>query len=110
MAEALKVLGQSAPAATVLTTLYTVPGATSAVGSSMMVCNQNTTAAIKFRVSVAVAGAADTPKQYVYYDIEIPPRNTFAGTLGLSLATTDVVRVQSDTANVSFNLFGTEVT
>jgi hypothetical protein len=109
MAETLKVLGQDDPTATVLTDLYTVPGATSAVVSSIMVCNQNATA-IKFRVSVAIAGAADDPKQYLYYDVAIPALNTFAATLGVSLATTDVVRVESDTANVSFNLFGTEVT
>jgi len=109
MGEALKVLGQSAPAATTLTALYTVPAATSVTASSLVVCNQNV-AKIKFRVSVAVAGAADAPKQYLYYDVEVLGKNSFTFTIGFTLAATDVVRVYSDTANTSFNLFGVEVT
>ncbi len=109
MPESFKVLGQAAPAAATPTDLYTVPGATQVVSSTIVVCNQNA-AAIKFRVSVAVAGAVDTPKQYLYYDVNVPGNDSFAATIGISLATTDVVRVQTDTANVSFNLFGTEVT
>lgn len=38
-----KVLGQSNPAATTATTLYTVPSATSAVVSTISVCNQAAT-------------------------------------------------------------------
>lgn len=110
MTDTIKVLGQAAPAATTLTALYTVPGATAAVGSSISVCNQNASVAIKFRVSVAVAGAADIPKQYIYFDVSLPANQTFIATIGVTLAATDVVRVRTDTANVSFNLFGTETT
>ena len=39
MATAYKVLGQSNPAATTLTTLYTVPAVTSAVCSTLSICN-----------------------------------------------------------------------
>lgn len=109
MAETLKVLGQLTPAATTLTALYTVPASTQTTCSSIVVCNQNASS-IAFRVSVAIGGAADTPAQYLYYDVALTKNNSFVATLGITLAATDVVRVRSDTANVSFNLFGAEVT
>ena len=40
MATTYRVLGQSNPAATTATTLYTVPAATSAVISTINICNQ----------------------------------------------------------------------
>jgi len=40
-----KVLGQSAPSATTATTLYTVPSATSAVVSTLVVANRAATSA-----------------------------------------------------------------
>ena len=39
MPQTHKVLGQSNPAATTLTTLYTVPASTSAVVSTLVICN-----------------------------------------------------------------------
>jgi len=44
MANAYKVLGQVAPAATTDTTLYTVPAATEAVISTIVVANRSATA------------------------------------------------------------------
>lgn len=109
MAEARKVLGQLSPSATALTALYTVPGATEAVCSTLVVCNRGATNST-FRVSVAVAGAADDNKQYLYYDVAIQATDTFMATLGLTLAATDVVRVYSSSTNLSFALYGVEIT
>src|SRR6478609_3949305 len=102
-----KVLGQSKPTATILTDLYTVPAATAATASTIMVCNQSATAT-SFRISVAPAGAADSPSQYLYYDVAIPGNDTFAATIGITLATTDKVRVYTTLATLSFSLFGME--
>jgi len=109
MAQAYKVLGQAKPSAATLTTLYTVPAATSAVGSTLTVCNQSATPTT-YRVSVRVAGAADTPKQYLVYDAPIGANESLSFTIGLALATTDVVSVYNTLATVSFNLFGVENT
>lgn len=109
MTDALKVLGQVVPSATILTTLYTVPSATQTSVSSIFVCNQSG-ANILFNISVAVNGAADNPKQYIYFQVPLDPNDSFVATVGLSLATGDIVRVLSDTGSVSFNLFGVEVT
>jgi len=109
MADALKVLGQSAPSATTLTDLYTVPGATSSTVSSVIVCNRGASSTT-FRIAIAVAGAANEDKQYIYRDIPIPANDTFIATIGATLAATDKVRVYAGNANLSFNLFGVEVT
>lgn len=109
MADAVKVLAQVDPSAATLTTAYTVPGATSTVISTVLVANRSSTPT-SFRISVAVAGAADANKQYLYYDIPIPGNETFAATLGVALATTDVLRVYATLATLSFNVFGVETT
>ena len=109
MADSLKILGQSNPAAATLTAAYTVPASTSAVISSIVVANRSAIATA-FRVSVAVAGAADANQQYLYYDIAITGNTSFAATLGVGIAATDVVRVYATLATLSFNIFGFERT
>jgi len=107
--ETLKVLSQTVPAATTLTDSYTVPGATQAAVSTIVVANRSSSAQT-FRISVAVAGAADATKQYLFYDISIAGNDTFAATVGLSLGAADVVRVWASSTDLSFNVFGAEVT
>ena len=103
MATTRKVLGQVAPSATTDTTLYTVPAATSTVCSSLVVANRGEVTAL-----VRVAGAALANQQYILYDVAVPPQDTYIGTVGLTLAATDVVTVRASTADVSFSLFGEE--
>lgn len=109
MAAAYKVLGQVNPAATTLTTLYTVPSATQAVGSTISICNQGSLTT-NVRVAVRPAGATIDPKHYIVYDAAVSATDSLFLTIGISLATTDVVSVYAGTANVSFNLYGSEVT
>ena len=109
MTDTAKVLGQALPAAGVLTDVYTVPTATSAVVSTIKACNQSSLAT-KFRVSTAIAGAADTAAQYVYYDVPLAGNDSFSATEGWTLATTDVIRCRSDSGQVSFNIFGAQIT
>jgi hypothetical protein len=109
MAVTYKILGQSKPNAATLTDAYTVPAATTATVSTITVANQSATAT-SFRVSVAVNGAADTASQYLYYDIAIPGNNTFATTIGITLASGDVIRVYNTLATCSFNIFGVQNT
>lgn len=109
MTDAIKVLAQTKPGAASLTDSYTVPGATQATISSIVVANQSATAT-SFRISIAVAGAADATKQYLYYDIPIAGNDTFVFTGGVTLGAADVVRVYNTLATCSFNIFGIEVT
>lgn len=103
-----KVLGQSNPSATTATTLYTVPSATSAILSTVTVCNQAATAS-SFRIAVRPAGATLAAQHYVAYDIAIAANDTTCLTLGITLATTDVVTVYAATATMSFAAFGSEI-
>jgi hypothetical protein len=104
---AKKVLGQINPSATTATTLYTVPSAKSAVISSLTICNQASTAAT-FRVAVRPGGATLAAVHYVAYDVAVGAADTTALTLGITLATTDVVTVYASTANISFHAYGDE--
>jgi len=107
MTTTLKVLGQSAPSAATLTTLYTVPSATKTVVSSLVVCNRSAVATA-FRIAVRPAGASISNQHYLYYDLAISGNNTFTATLGITVGATDVVSVYATLATLSFNAFGQE--
>lgn len=107
MANTYKVLGQSFPAATTNTDIYTVPSGAQAVASTLAVCN--TAGGTTFRVAVRIAGATLTTAQYIVFDNYISSNDTVFLTLGISLNTGDVVTVFSGANTLTFNLFGTEV-
>jgi len=103
-----KVLSQLNPAANTATTLYTVPAGNSTVVSTLAVCNQLSNVAT-FRIAVRPAGETLSSKHYLNFDTQVPGNDQLALTIGITLAATDVVTVYANTANVSFNLFGTEI-
>jgi len=103
-----KVLAQSAPSATTNTDVYTVGSGKQAVISTITVCNRAATAA-SYRIAIRVAGSALSNEEYIVYDVSIPGADTIALTLGVTLGAADVVTVYASTANLSFNLFGTEI-
>lgn len=107
MATVYKVLGQSAPAATTNVSLYTVPAATSAVCSTLSICNRGVSTTI--RVAVRPSGATLANEHYIIYDNYVNAGDSVFLTLGITLATTDVVTIYAGTANTSFSLFGSEV-
>jgi glucose-6-phosphate dehydrogenase assembly protein OpcA len=103
-----KTLGQSSPAATTNANLYTVPATTSTVISTITVCNQASTAGT-FRIAVRPAGASIAAVHYLAYDTPIAANDTIALTLGITLATTDIVTVYASSATMSFSAFGSEI-
>jgi hypothetical protein len=110
MPVAYKVLGQSAPANTSNANVYTVPASTSAVVSSIVVTNTTAISATA-RIFVRVGGAAAAVGNALVYDTSFLPNSTTAFTLGITLATTDIVTVQTGTANaITFQVFGSELT
>jgi glucose-6-phosphate dehydrogenase assembly protein OpcA len=108
MPTAYKVLGQNSPSATTLTTLYTVPSSTSTVVSSITVANLAASSAT-FRIAVRPAGESIANKHYIAYDVTIAALDTLTLTLGLTLATTDVVSVFASTATMAFSAYGSEI-
>jgi len=109
MAQAHKVLGQSSPSATTLTTLYTVPSSTQAVCSSLTICN-TASSATTYRVAIRPSGATVATQHYIAYDATLPANDTVTLTLGIALTATDVVSVYAGATGVAFSAFGVEVT
>ena len=109
MAYSYKVLGQAIPAFNSNVDLYTVPASTSAIISTVNVCNQ-TLSNVTFRLSIRPAGVTGTSKHFIVYDSPIPAQDTIALSLGMSLGNTDVITAYTFQGNVSFAVFGTEIT
>jgi hypothetical protein len=103
-----KVLGQTEPSATTAATLYTVPASTSTIVSSISICNR-TTSDGTFRISIRPAGAAQADQHYLAYDAPIVAKDTVILTVGITLATTDVITVYSSNADTAFQAFGSEL-
>jgi hypothetical protein len=109
MATTYKVLGQLAPSATTATTLYTVPAATEAVVSTIVVCNRDAATAT-YRIAVRPNGATLANQHYIAFNVTVGASDSTTITLGLTLDAADVIEVYASTANLSFNAFGTELT
>lgn len=108
MANSYKVLGQSAPTAGSLTTAYTVPASTETVVSTISICNRGPSTLA--RIAVRPAGAAILDKHYVVYDVTVSQYDTIFLTVGLTLEATDIISVYGLAANLSFNIYGSEIT
>lgn len=107
-AETRKILGQLAPTAATLSTLYTSTGASVITG--LTVANRGTVTD-HFRVALRPGGEAVADKHYVYYDIPVGGGDAFLADLsmGLPLADDDIVSVYSLLGTLSFGAYGYEI-
>jgi len=108
MATSYKVLAQVNPSATTATTAYTVPSATETVISTITVANISASA-VTYRIAIRPDGEALANKHYLAYDVALAANDTTALTLGLTMNASDVVTVYGSTANLVFNIFGSEI-
>ena len=109
MANAYKVLAQSDPTAETATDVYTVPAATEAVLSTVIIANRAATANT-FRLSIRPDGAAQADEHYIAYDVPIAANDSTTLTLGITLDAADVLTVYTGaSATISVNVFGTEI-
>jgi hypothetical protein len=108
MATTYKVLGQSAPAATTSADVYTVPSATEAIISTIVVANRGSSAGT-YRLSVRPNGASIANQHYIAYDVPLGANDSVALTIGITIDATDVISVYASTADFSFNVFGSEI-
>jgi len=99
------ILGQAAPAGGVLTDIYTVPANTVSV-MRVIVTNRgiNTTS---FRVAISPSGDPIADEHYVAFDKLIAGNDT-GSTIGFAVSSGDIVRVESNTGNLSFTATGEE--
>jgi hypothetical protein len=62
------------------------------------------------RIAIRQAGAALTNSQYIAYDLSVSANDSISLSLGITLATTDVVTVYaSAVSSISWVLFGSEI-
>jgi len=108
MAYAYKVLAQSAPSATTNTDIYTVGSGKQAIISTITVANRSASART-YRIAIRPAGATLANQHYIAYDVALAANDTTALTLGITLTATDVVTVYASTTDLSFGIFGSEI-
>ena len=108
MAETIKVLGQSAPSATTDTDLYTVPGASSAIISTIVIANRDNADAT-YNIAVRPSGATIANEHYLAFNVTVGGNDSTSLTLGITMASTDVLTVQASNDNLTFNAFGSEI-
>ena len=108
MATTYKVLAQSAPSATTDTDIYTVPSATMAVLSTIVVANRSA-ADCTYRIAVRPDGATLANQHYVAYDVKVGASDSTTITLGVTMDAADVLTVYASTGDLSFNVFGSEI-
>ncbi len=109
MANAYKVLGQVAPAATTDTTLYTVPAATEAVISTIVVANRSA-GDLTYNIAIRPDAATLANEHYIAKTVTVGASDSTTITLGLTLNAADVITVQGSSEDLSFNIFGSEIT
>lgn len=108
MANAYKVLGQEDDASANNVTLYTVPASTETIVSTIVICNREA-ATNTFRLAIRPDGATLANEHYIAYDSDIVANDSITLTLGVTLDAADVVSVGASDGNVSFSIFGTEI-
>jgi len=109
MPSSYKVLGRIASAATTMQELYAVPSSTSAVVSTITVCNR-ASAARTYRIAIKpLTGTTLDNSHYIAYDVTIAANDTTALTLGLTLATGNSIQVYASAADLTFQAFGSEI-
>jgi hypothetical protein len=108
MATNYKVLGQAAPSATTDTDVYTAPSATEAIVSTIVVCNRSGSAGT-YRLAVRPNGAALSNEHYIAFDVPIASNDSTTLTLGITLDAADVITAYCSSADMSVNVFGSEI-
>lgn len=106
MATTYKILGQITGSATTQS-LYTAPGGTQTVVSSLVAANRSASNST-YWIAVVPNGGSLENKNWVAYNVPISGSDSTALTLGITLGAGDSVQV-SGLAAGSFSLFGSEI-
>lgn len=97
-------LGQIAPGAASLTSIYTVP-ATRRATVKVVVTNRG--AAQVFRVAVSPNGAGIANEQYIAFDMPLDANDSLTSA-AITLSSGDIVRGYSSSGNGTFSVTGIE--
>lgn len=112
MAESYKRLGSQTSNATIGTaqTLYgPVPASTSAVTSSIIICNRAATSAT-YSLAYSAGTTYASTNDYIVFGATIPAYDSIMLTIGITLATTTYLLFSASATTVNAIAFGTEIT
>jgi len=89
-------------------TLYNTGASTTAVLSTIAICN---TASASATYRVAIMGSAGTPAaaNWLVYDAPVAANDTFFLTAGVTLGNTQFIRVSSSANTVTFSAYVSEI-
>jgi hypothetical protein len=79
------------------------------VSSSVVICNRGA-AAGSFRIAVRPNGNALANQHYIAYDSPILGNETVSFSIGMTVDADDLVVVYASSADMTFTLFGSEIT
>ena len=111
MAQSYKRLGAINPSANTQTNVYVVPASTEAVISTITICNQAASNA-SYSLAVMPASAFGSPAGAAHFVIRgatVPAADTIILTVGLTANAGTVVAANTNSACVSFSMFGSEI-
>lgn len=98
------ILGQSSPAATTNTTVYTVPAATTATFNVSIVNTASTTTTVRLAIAATGTPAAS---EYLEYDTILPPNGVLERS-GMVAGATENVVVYASATGLSVSVYGYE--
>lgn len=111
MAQSFKRLGAINPTANTQTNVYVVPAATEAVISTVTICNQSASNA-SFSLIMMPASVFASPAGAAHFLIRgavVPAADTLVLTMGLTANAGSVVAANTNSGNISFGIFGSEI-
>lgn len=112
MAQSFKILGQLNPSANGQANVYIVPSTTEAVISTITVCNQSSTNNSFSLIMMPSNEFADpaNAKNFVVRGAVVPAADTLVLTMGLTANSGTILACNTNSNNMSFSVFGSEVT
>jgi hypothetical protein len=113
MPNTYKILGQVNPSANTQSNVYVVPAATSSVINSVQIANQSASNASYSLIVMPSANFASPASNGMYFIIRgstIPASDAATLTLSLSLPAGAVLAANTNSASISFQAFGVEIT
>jgi len=102
-----KILGQIT-GSVATASVYTVPAATQAVVSSIVINNRGT-ANGAYYIAAVPSGSTLSDKNWLAYNIAITGSDSTALTLGVTLGASDQIQVSGLANSGSFSVFGSEI-
>jgi hypothetical protein len=111
MAQTYKRLGAINPSANTQTNVYVVPAATEAVVSTITICNQSASNA-SYSLAMMLASefnSAAPAATFLVRGATVPAADSIILTIGLTSNAGTILAANTNSGNVSFSAFGSEI-